>query len=118
MHHHNRSLGIRDQEVPSAQAPNTILPDIGPGEPSNSHEVRMLDTATVRLFRVAGRTRMTIQEDRSWLRVDVSRAFPVSDPDHYIGFMDGSGRDIGILVDPGGLDPESQSVLAEELELR
>ena len=88
------------------------------GGAQTSHEVRFLDTAKVGLFRIGGVARLTIAEDRSWLKIDVARAFPVSDPDHYIGLLDGAGKDIGMIVDPGKLDAESRKVLAEELELR
>ena len=50
--------------------------------------------------------------------MSVARAFPLSDPEHYIGFLDGAGKDVGILHDPGLLDPESRKVVEEELEKR
>jgi len=81
-------------------------------------DLTILDPGAVRLMRVAGITRLTLEGDRSFLRVEVARAFPISDPDHYIGFQDGAGKDIGILVDPAGLESESRLILEEELELR
>ena len=83
-----------------------------------SFELRILDARRVRIFRAAGVTRLTLEEDRSWTRVSVARAFPMSDPDHYIGFLDGAGKDIGILFDPGLLDHESRRIVEEELEKR
>jgi len=85
---------------------------------SESFDLRLFDPKRIRLFRVAGVTRLTWENERSWTKVAVVRAFPVSDPDHYIGFLDGEGRDIGLVVDPGQLDPESRQTLAEELEKR
>ena len=48
----------------------------------------------------------------------VARAFPLSDPDKYIGLRDGDDKDIGILETLHGLDPESRAVVDEELERR
>lgn len=83
-----------------------------------SFELRILDTKKLKVFRAAGVTRLTIDGDRSWIKVSVSRAFPLSDPDHYLGFLDGGGKDIGLLQDPDPLDGESRKVVDEELEKR
>jgi len=88
------------------------------GKATESFQLRILDPKNVRLFRVAGITRLTLLDERSWLKVSVWRAFPISDPNHYIAFLDGMGKDIGLLVDPARLDPESRKILEEELELR
>jgi hypothetical protein len=84
----------------------------------SSFELRILDPKTTRLFRVAGVTRLTIEGDRSWAKVSPSRAFPLSNPDHYIGFLDGDGKDVGLLYDPSQLDAESRTLIAEDLERR
>jgi hypothetical protein len=83
-----------------------------------SFELRILEPKKIRVFRVAGVTRLTLENDRSWTKVSVARAFPLSDPDHYLGFLDGAGKDVGMLHDPGQLDPESRKVVEEELEKR
>lgn len=85
---------------------------------SLAFEMRLLDPKRLRLFRVAGLPRATLENDRSWLKVMVARAFPLSDPEHYLGFLDGAGKDIGVLYDPGLLDPDSRRVVEEELEKR
>lgn len=92
--------------------PQTALPESG------SFDLRLFDPKRIRLFRAAGVTRLTWENERSWIKVVVTRAFPVSDPDHYIGFLDGNGKDIGLVVDPALLDPESRQTLEEELEKR
>jgi len=94
-----------------------LIPELLPTDPE-SFELRILDPKRVRIFRVAGVPRLTIREDRSWRKVAVARAFPLSDPDHYLGFLDGDGKDIGLLHDPGQLDPESRQIVEEELEKR
>ena len=88
-----------------------------PADPA-SYELRVLDPRRTRVFRVAGVTRLTIENDRSWAKVTVARAFPLSDPDHYLGFLDGGGKDIGLLIDPAPMDAESRVVVDEELEKR
>lgn len=86
--------------------------------PTASYELRILDPKRIKLFRTVGVTRLTLQDECTYLRIIAARAFPLSDPDHYIGFLDGAGKDIGILVDPSHLDPESRQILDEELEKR
>ena len=93
---------------------------IAPTQDSNpaSFELRILDPRKIRIFRAAGIPRLTLQDDRSWAKVSVARAFPLSDPKHYIGFLDGAGKDVGLLHDPDQLDPESRKLVEEELEKR
>jgi hypothetical protein len=75
-----------------------------------------LDTRALRLFRdESGRLRLVIENDRCYLKVKVVRAFPFSDPDHFIGFLDGRDKMIGLVEDPGALDPESKRVADESL---
>src|ERR1051326_5218114 len=85
-----------------------------PTDPA-SFELRILDAKRMKVFRQAGVARMTLRDDRSWIKVSVARSFPLSDPDHYLGFLDGAGKDVGLLIDPGLLDPESRKVVDEEL---
>lgn len=88
-----------------------------PGE-QDSFALRILEPERTHIFRVGGVSRLTIEGDRSWTKVAAARAFPLSNPDRYIGFLDGAGKDIGLLVDPGLLDHESRRILDEELERR
>ena len=92
-----------------------------PAEAYNPFAVRVLDPKTVRLFRTHPSdttVRVTIDDDRSWRDVRIARAFPLSDPDKYIGLRDGDDKDIGILVTLQGLDGESRAIIDEELERR
>src|SRR5690349_7201542 len=93
----------------------SVIPEPLATDPS-SFELRILDPKEMRVFRVAGVTRLTIHNDRSWIKVSVARAFPLSNPNHYLSFLDGAGKDIGLLHDPSLLDPESRKVVDEELE--
>ena len=110
----NGSRADKKTEVKASE--ETIAPTLNVNPAA--FELRILDPRNVRVFRSAGIPRLTLQDDRSWIKVSVSRAFPLSDPEHYIGFLDGGGKDVGMLHDPDQLDPESRKVVEEELEKR
>lgn len=93
------------------------MPELPPTDPA-SFELRIIDPKQTRIFRQKGVVRLTIVNDRSWIKVSVARAFPLSNPDHYLGFLDGAGKDIGLLHDPALLDPDSRRIVDEELEKR
>lgn len=105
------SDGNRREKAPS-EVPSPL-----PTDPS-SFELRILDPKKIKVFRTAGVPRLTLENNRSWIKVAVARAFPLSDPDHYLGFLDGEGKDIGLLHDPSLLDADSWKVVDEELERR
>jgi hypothetical protein len=88
-----------------------------PTDPS-TFELRIFEPRQIRIFRVGGVTRLTWENERSWTKVTMARGFPLSDPDHYIGFLDGAGKDMGLIYDPGQLDSESRKILEEDLEKR
>lgn len=84
----------------------------------DAYDLRFLEPARLRLFRALGVTRATLLGERSWMRVMVTRAFPISDPAHYLGLLDGAGKDIGVVRDIADLDADSRAVAEEELRLR
>ena len=50
-------------------------------------------------------------------RVDrVVRAFPRTNPDHFVSLLDDVGHEIGIIENPSELDPGSREVLEAELK--
>ena len=76
-----------------------------------------LEPERTRLFR--DDTGIKIATDGIFCHVTrIARAFPRTNPDHYIGFMDNSGHEIGMIEDPARLDRESFLVLEEELKVR
>jgi hypothetical protein len=89
----------------------------GPAGPVTT-ELRFLEPGRVRLFRHGDGLRATIEGERSVLHVRASRAFPLSDPEHYIALCDEKNEQVGMLHDPRQLDPESLSMLEEELARR
>ncbi|MGC8667930.1 MAG: DUF1854 domain-containing protein [Chthonomonadales bacterium] len=82
------------------------------------YELRILSPRSVQLLRAGGVTRLTLKDDRSYRFVQVYRAFPVSDPNRWIAFLDGANKDIGLIENPAELDEQSQRIIAEEIELR
>jgi hypothetical protein len=99
-----------------------------PGEETEAADAAfdliLLDPTLVTLFRTGGSTvRATIADpqigaERSYLRVQIARAFPLSDPDHYIGLRDEKDKDIGMLPSLAGLDADSRRIVDEELHRR
>jgi ABC-type multidrug transport system ATPase subunit len=86
------------------------------GEEFMSAEV---DPKQVRLVREQGwRLRLTIGEGRSYERVQVVRAAPLSDPDHFVCFLDEHGEEICLVPDPADLDETTRRVVREELDRR
>lgn len=84
-----------------------------------TRDVLGVDPARIRLFRDAkGILRLTIEEDRSYLKVKVCRAFPLSCAGQYIGFADERDRQIAIVKDLNSLDPDSRRLVQEELRRR
>jgi hypothetical protein len=84
----------------------------------------LLNPTHVRLFRTGGSAvRATISDpvigpERSYLRVFVARAFPLSKPSEFIGLRDEKDKDIGLMQTLAGMDKDSRTVLEEELERR
>ena len=78
-----------------------------------------VEVAKLRLFREpAWVLRLTIGEDRSYLKVKVVRAAPLSHPDRYISFLDGKDEEICMVDELKDLDPPTLKVVAEELDRR
>lgn len=81
-------------------------------------QLRMLDSRTLRFFKVGATLRLTVEGESSWLKVAVLRAFPLSQPTRYFSVRDGGGKEIGVLACLDGLDAESRSLVEAEVERR
>ena len=78
-----------------------------------------VDPKNIRLFREPPwRLRMTIEGDRSYLRLKVVRAAPLSDPSRYICFLAPKDEVICTVEETGDLDAESRLIIQEELDGR
>jgi hypothetical protein len=78
----------------------------------------LLDPRTLRFLAHGPILRLTIDGDRSYLAVGVLRAFPLSDPSHYLSVRDGQGKEIGLIAEPDALRPEDRALVEHELARR
>ncbi len=80
---------------------------------------RYLDAAELTFTRAeVGTTRLEIRDEVCHLRVVARRLMPLSNPDGYISLAADEDSEIGILVNPSELAPESLKILQEELDKR
>jgi hypothetical protein len=81
-------------------------------------DLRYLDPHELRFFRHGSTLRLTVGEERSYLKVTVVRAFPLSHPQRYLSVRSGDNKEVGVLTDAAALEEESRRLVAEELERR
>ena len=78
-----------------------------------------VDVDKLRLFREpAWVLRLTIEEDRSYTRVKIVRAAPLSHPDQFISFLDAKDEEICMVDDLKQLDDAARALIKEELDRR
>ncbi len=78
-----------------------------------------VDMARVRLFREPRwMLRLTIDGDRSYTRVKVVRAAPLSHPRRYICLLDEKDEEVCMIPDLKELDEGMRAILEEELDRR
>ncbi len=104
--------------TPSPEAKGQEKPKPTPMPITVTHPEKV-EVARLRLFREpAWVMRLTIEEDRSYLKVKVVRASPLSHPDRYISFLDGKDEEICMVDDLKDLDPQTLKAVGEELDRR
>lgn len=80
---------------------------------------RYLEPAQLRFTRSpVSEPRLEIQGQVCYLRIITRCLMPLSNPTSYISLAVDEDTEIGILVDPSQLDPESLKILREELDKR
>ena len=100
------TFGTDDTTKPEQPEPDDFTP-------------RYLDAARLTFTRSEVETaRLEIQDEACYLRVVVRRLMPLSNPDGYISLAADEDTEIGILVNPSELAPESLKILREELDKR
>ena len=86
---------------------------------SDDFTPRYLDAAKLIFTRSeVGTARLEIRGEVCHLRVMVRRLMPLSNPEAYISLGADEDTEIGILVNPSALTPESLKILREELDKR
>src|SRR5436309_3205561 len=86
--------------------------------PVETADLRYLEPKKLRFFRHGATLRLTVEDERSVLKVAVVRAFPLSHPQQYLSVRDGDNKEVGLIVDAADLDDESRRLVAEDLERR
>ena len=95
-----------------------------PPAPDSRYDLIMLDPKQVILFRTGGdAVRATVTDpqlgpERSYLQVQIARAFPLSEPERYIGLRDSKDKDIGLLLELTGMDADTRRIIDEALARR
>ena len=78
-----------------------------------------VDVKSVRLFREPAWTlRLTIENDRSYTRVKIVRAAPLSHPHKYISLLDIKDEEVCMIPALSDLDEDMQAIVTEELDRR
>ncbi len=98
-------------------------PEIKPAPPvdhalAEAAQLTILDPVRLRFFKAGAAPRLTIEGDRSILKVAILRAFPLTCPAHYYSVRDGGGKEVGLIVNPGALEPISREWVEADLERR
>ena len=86
--------------------------------PAEAAELVFLDVKKLRFFKRGATLRLTVEEDRSHLKVSVLRAFPLSEPDRFFSVQDGANKEVGMIIDPGELSNANRKLVHEDLERR
>lgn len=78
-----------------------------------------VDVSKVRLYREpAWKLRLTIEDDRSYTRVKVVRASPLSYPTRYICLLDAKDEEVCMIPEMKDLDEDMRQIVQEELDRR
>lgn len=78
-----------------------------------------VDVSKLRIFREpAWMLRLTIDGDRSYPRVKIVRAAPLSYPNQYISFLDSEDEEICMVDDLEQFDEATRTIINEELDRR
>ena len=96
-------------ETPAAPTTTTLV---------EASRLVFLDTAKLRFLAHGPLLRLTIEDDRSFLRVVIVRSFPLSEPSRYLSVRDGEGKEVGLIVDPAQLRSEDRALVQCELDRR
>jgi hypothetical protein len=81
-------------------------------------QLRILDPAHLHFFKAGATLRLTIEGEISILKAAILRAFPLTLPNQYYSVRDGGGKEVGLIVNPAGLDPENRRLVEADLERR
>ena len=110
----NNEKGSISGSIVAVEPGPALRPDV-----DDDFTPKYLTPEKVRLFRSPmGSPRLEIRDEMCYPRVTIRRILPLSDPGHYISLGLGDDVEIGIVVDPSQLDPDSLTIVREELDKR
>ena len=85
----------------------------------NSSHPKSISIEDIILFRSPPwALRLTVRNDRSYLRVKIVRSAPLSYPDQFISFLDEKDVEIIMIEDLAEIQSDMRSLIEEELEKR
>ena len=77
-----------------------------------------LNPKKLRFCKHGATLRLTIEEDRSFPKVGILRAFPLSNRNNFLSIRDAGDNEIGVVVNPTDLSAENQNLIEEDLQRR
>ena len=77
-----------------------------------------LDPKKLQFFKHGATLRLTIEDDRSFPKVGILRAFPLSDRNRFLSVRDSAENEIGLIVNPDELGAELRKLVEEDLQRR
>ena len=90
----------------------------GPVTLVEASQLIFLDATRLRFLKHGATLKLTVDDDRSYLKVGVVRAFPLSEPNRFLSVRDDANKEIGLIVNPADLDTANRRLVEEELERR
>jgi hypothetical protein len=81
-------------------------------------QLAFLDGKTLHFFKHGAALRLTVENDRSYLKVSILRVFPLSEPNRFLSIRDDANKEIGLIVHSGELCSENRRLVEEDLERR
>ena len=113
------TTGILEPEVDSRENTADASKEKWKPTPIETIHPERVSPGDIRLFKEpAWQLRLTIEGDRSYLRVKVVRAAPLTQPDRYYCFLDQKDEAICMVTELDELPEESRPLVLEELERR
>jgi len=85
---------------------------------AEASQLVFLDAKKLRFLKHGVTLRLTVEADRSYVKVGILRAFPLSDPTRFLSVRDESNKEVGLIVDPAELSLQNRKLVEEDLERR
>lgn len=94
------------------------LESLTPMSLEEASRICFLDSGKLRFLKAGAILRLTIADDKSYLKTIILRTFPLTHPDQYLSVKDDGGNEVGIIRSLAGLDSDSRRLVEEELKRR